>query len=498
MKNPVQNVRLGQATNSSSSHSIILLKKDDKTKYKDKDTDDFGWNYFTAASKEEKLKYISILIKRSLVSRTNLPDNHAALIAATYTAIAVDEITEGSIDHQSVMIIPYKAYSEEYFNSLEIEKEYIDDLLEFIKREDVLILGGNDNDEDDHPLAIRGTAWLEEIPRDTNAVYYARKDASKKWTLYCPENGLKVRVDFNTDISVPTLIPDLVDMKITDYCSFGCTYCYMGSTTDGKHGDLDVITGLIERLFDKGVFEIALGGGEPTQHPYFEKILSTARAYKYNSLNFTTRNPGFIVKNTELLERIPNTHIAFSVDNGKETKSYLEFVKRLGFNMDRIKIQYVPGLKDSYTLQNITEICANYGVGLTLLGGKDTYRGKTLVKNVDKFRELEKKVIIDSKIFETFMGRINISVDTVLAENLVSYLKERHISDRLYETKDGIRSCFVDAVDLGVYTNSYGGVGTKISIPKNLTGYGLRDYTKNEVIPRILKGFSENKSSLTI
>ena len=46
----IHNVRLGHATNSSSSHSIIF---DPVSKATD-DYDDFGWSFFTLASKEAK------------------------------------------------------------------------------------------------------------------------------------------------------------------------------------------------------------------------------------------------------------------------------------------------------------------------------------------------------------------------------------------------------------------------------------------------------------
>lgn len=29
--------------------------------------------------------------------------------------------------------------------------------------------------------------------------------------------------------------PELVDIKISDYCSYGCSWCYQGSTTLGQH-----------------------------------------------------------------------------------------------------------------------------------------------------------------------------------------------------------------------------------------------------------------------
>jgi hypothetical protein len=52
----VHNVRYGFATNSSSSHSIVLLKN--KKKAKENYSSDFGWEFFTCISENAKLQYL--------------------------------------------------------------------------------------------------------------------------------------------------------------------------------------------------------------------------------------------------------------------------------------------------------------------------------------------------------------------------------------------------------------------------------------------------------
>lgn len=55
-----------------------------------------------------------------------------------------------------------------------------------------------------------------------------------------------------------------MDIKITDYCNMGCTYCHEGSSETGKHGDI-----LNEAFIDTlhPYQEIAIGGGDATSHP---------------------------------------------------------------------------------------------------------------------------------------------------------------------------------------------------------------------------------------
>lgn len=67
---PITNVRLGFATNSSSSHSIVLTNR----RYSDDSGNsyggnlDFGWESFTLASQGSKLPYIALLLRYELES----------------------------------------------------------------------------------------------------------------------------------------------------------------------------------------------------------------------------------------------------------------------------------------------------------------------------------------------------------------------------------------------------------------------------------------------
>ena len=59
--------------------------------------------------------------------------------------------------------------------------------------------------------------------------------------------------------------PESLDVKITDYCDAGCSYCHEQSTRAGVHGDLAELLRVLSVL-PAGV-EIAIGGGNPLSHP---------------------------------------------------------------------------------------------------------------------------------------------------------------------------------------------------------------------------------------
>lgn len=104
----VHNVRLGFATNSSSSHSIIfqpLQKIRD-----DFDYNGFGWEFFTLSSKELKKQYLSSMLVQNLI-RTFPIDLIKTVLKGLDLPVADDLDESGfsskfSIDHQSVYFLP--------------------------------------------------------------------------------------------------------------------------------------------------------------------------------------------------------------------------------------------------------------------------------------------------------------------------------------------------------------------------------------------------------
>lgn len=89
------------------------------------------------------------------------------------------------------------------------------------------------------------------------------------------EDGTKVRVE-----NGKSLFPESMDVKITNYCDVGCTYCHEMSTPSGKHASLDNL-----ELFDTYLYElpdgieIAIGGGNPLAHPDIEEFLVKLKSH---------------------------------------------------------------------------------------------------------------------------------------------------------------------------------------------------------------------------
>ena len=85
--------------------------------------------------------------------------------------------------------------------------------------------------------------------------------------------------------------PELLDISITNYCERGCDFCYRSSNKNGKHMNLAEYARLVEEAGKIGVLQIALGGGNPNQHPDFVNILEVTRKHSIIP-SYTTNGQG--------------------------------------------------------------------------------------------------------------------------------------------------------------------------------------------------------------
>lgn len=67
------------------------------------------------------------------------------------------------------------------------------------------------------------------------------------------------------------VLPESIDLKITNWCDGGCSYCHENSTVRGQHAPVERIAAITDGMIPGS--EIAIGGGDPFSHPELEKIL---------------------------------------------------------------------------------------------------------------------------------------------------------------------------------------------------------------------------------
>jgi radical SAM protein with 4Fe4S-binding SPASM domain len=103
-----------------------------------------------------------------------------------------------------------------------------------------------------------------------------------------------------------------------------CPHCYAESSKNGRNLSLADMLPVFDQCAEAGVFEIALGGGEPTLHPELEKILGSIRERGIVP-NLATNGRELKLKTAKMLAKYVGA-AALSVEFTGE-----DFIKRRGF-----------------------------------------------------------------------------------------------------------------------------------------------------------------------
>jgi len=86
--------------------------------------------------------------------------------------------------------------------------------------------------------------------------------------------------------------PELLDISITNWCDKECKICYRNSNKKGNHISLENYESILKQAREMGVLQVALGGGNPNQHPEFIKILEITRDTYDIVPSYTTNGRG--------------------------------------------------------------------------------------------------------------------------------------------------------------------------------------------------------------
>lgn len=433
MKNiKIAKVRLGHATNSSSSHSVVILDKpasDDDVEYCE-----FGWNQFVASSSSAKLKYLATMIYQNLSGV--LGYEMARLIASEWiTPIPEDAY----VDHQSNWALPQGKKRKG------LNLEFIKDLKDFLLQNDVAIQGGNDNDGQPVPL---GKIVDFPLTRYEASSCVARRDGDY-WVLYNYLSGAKIRFSFALDAPEYTKasVPELVDLKITDYCEAKCPWCYQDAKPTGKHADADALRRIIYALGDMGVFEIALGGGDTMSYPRLWEVMDSAR-YAGITPNFTTHNFGWLGESgaERMLEMCGAW--GFSTTNKHDIEKLRDILCKNDLP-NKVTIHIIPDLCSRQgDLVELVRTAYYCDFPVLLLGFKKVGRGANYNCNTTDWLGVV-QTLKNQGVYP------RVSIDTALALQWQSEIAKAGYPRLLYSIEEGKFSCYIDAVNGMIGPSSY-------------------------------------------
>ncbi len=461
------NKRNGFATNSSSTHSVLELPKtEDMSKIRTDEYESFHWDFFTAADNESKINYLACLINLNLEQIGYSKKKSSAYIANLFGPDVAKNVADISIDHQSVLSIPVN------WDSTTLNQDFVKELVQYVTQENIVILGGNDNTEEEHNLIDRGeSAVISALPRESsNRNNVARKEEDY-WTIFNRENGHKIRFSFFNKVAPEKSIsPELADIKITDFCPYNCSFCYQDSTIKGQHASMESIKFIADELEKAQVFEICAGGGETTLHPNFVEILKLFKDKKIIP-NFTTKNlnllrqsnakqilehcgaMAFSVESVEDMYKVKSAFLDCSKKDMIESTSYAYLPHNLKTSIwnPKLTFQVVMGTMPMKEFKSMLELASSFGSRITLLGYKENGRGNTFAPH-DYSNWLE--LVVEMKK----QNRLVVSIDTALASEYEKELLKKGVEENTFHTTEGTFSVYIDATKMTVSPSSYVGL----------------------------------------
>lgn len=451
----ITNLRAGFATNSSSSHSIVLIPGS-VARTNNVEPFEYGWNNFTLADPSSKSDYFFTQLLQAMEG-TGLDKSEAVLMLNTLLGTSyTDEQVDGCyVDHQSAW------YNIDVL--LKNHPQLVRQIYQHaVSSPQVVILGGNDN-SDGHPLSDLGQDMPSLSVLETAGEDQLLRQDGLYWTMFNRSSGTKMR--FALDDHAPpynkSTWPELVDLKVTDRCRAGCEWCYQSSTKQGMHADLNNIKQILNTLGHQGVFEVAIGGGEPTHYPHLAEVLTYA-AEQNIVPNFTTFFVDWL-QNEPLVEAV-RAHVGAIGVSVHGVKDFNKLKKiREGLNSRahgqrgrrvHVTAQHVVGSVDLDETARILERSWEEGWDLLLLGYKQVGFGADQqphsMEGIDTLLRLRQASKPHWGTRFSMLG-----VDTAFVEQFGAVLQELNISPVLITAKEGAFSMYIDSVTLMQGPSSY-------------------------------------------
>lgn len=249
------------------------------------------------------------------------------------------------------------------------------------------------------------------------------------------ETGTKIREN-DLDFFAPEY-PESMDIKITNMCNMGCRFCHENSTPDGLHGDIMNLE-FINTLHP--YTELAIGGGNPLEHPDLESFLRKCRELKL--IPSMTVHQKHFVENLDFLRMLRDEKLIYGLGVSVTVPSE-ELINALT-EFPNAVIHVIAGV----VTREVLTALANKNFKILLLGYKDFRRGadmhKSLGDAIDKKIEMLYHLLPFMKENHWFN---TISFDNLAIKQLTpARLLTSEQYEQFYMGDDGSHTCYIDCV----------------------------------------------------
>lgn len=296
-------------------------------------------------------------------------------------------------------------------------------------------------------------------------------------TIDYKNGNVMVSIDTNTGTKIRKWegsqnieFPESLDVKITNKCDLNCPYCHENSIPTGKDCDVDLLLDKISNL-PKGI-ELAIGGGNPLDHPKLYELLTKCKSKGYlcsitvNQIHLNKDENFFMLRDMIRKELIHGIGVSLKYENSMTNN--IEYLEKF---TDNIVIHAIAGINTVGQIDNLVKKLSY--VKLLILGYKDFGRGEKFIK--DKESEINKNI----SEWESKLPHLSSICKVLSFDNLsIQQLNLRNkISEdewnKKYMGDDFTTSMYVDAVE---------GKFAPASISKDRVDWnsiGLIEYFKN-------------------
>lgn len=247
-------------------------------------------------------------------------------------------------------------------------------------------------------------------------------------------DGTKVR-ETNDDEFIPDFAENM-DIKITDCCDLGCSFCHEGSSSSGKHGEI-LNQKFIETLHPYQ--EVAIGGGDATSHPDLIPFLHRLREKKVIA-NLTVSQHHFEQKQ-ELIKQLVNENLIYGlgVSLAFPSSRFIQLIKQY----PNAVIHTINGILSPIDIKSL----ADQNLKLLILGYKHLRRGNDWFEK-NRLHIKNNQAWLKDNLADIVSKFSVVSFDNLAIEQLgVRGLMSEDEWNEFYMGDDGTMTYYIDLVE---------------------------------------------------
>ena len=251
-------------------------------------------------------------------------------------------------------------------------------------------------------------------------------------------DGTKIReTDDNKFVAA---FPESMDLKITNMCDVGCSFCHEKSVPNGKHGDMLNLE-FINTLHP--YTEVAIGGGDPMAYPYIVTFLQNLKI-RHIIANMTVHHSSFL-ENRMLIDQLIRNRLIWGLGVSviDPTEEFMSAIS----GYENAVVHVINGVMPIENLRKMYD----RNIKVLILGYKQFGRGKEYYceETIKNMADMDKELPTALKHFAV-LSFDNKAVQQLRAKRLVSAeeWKEHFMGE------DGFYTMYIDAVERKFAKNS--------------------------------------------